>query len=116
MCVRFPIILVKPTSLRGSLSPDLRQKVTGKLEGTLCWEFDSGPKLLGQVGKASATLSLLSCCVSSAWSHGKIPSLGGWFGLVLCWCCLLLYALCVFLGCVWGMVLLHPGRCRGLRV
>lgn len=33
MFVRFPIILARPTSLRGSLSPDLWQKVIGRMPG-----------------------------------------------------------------------------------
>lgn len=69
-------------------------KGNGELEGALCWEFDLGPMLLGQVGEPAPN-SPLSCCIPRAQSHGKIPGLGGWFGLVLCWCLLPLCLLCL---------------------
>lgn len=66
MFVRFPIILARPTSLRGSLSPDLWQKVIGRTPGGVFpWTVS---------GKQNSGLSCF-CCVSGATSHGKI--LGG---------------------------------------
>lgn len=41
MFVRFPIILARPTSLRGSLSPDLWQKVIGRTPSGTLWDLQS---------------------------------------------------------------------------
>lgn len=75
-------------------------KGNGEMDGALCWEFDFGPKLLGPVGKPAPSSPCYPAVFLSAQSHGKIPGLGGWFGLVLCWCLLPLCLLCVPWLCV----------------
>lgn len=74
-------------------------KGNGEMDGALCWEFDFSPRLLGQVGKPAPD-SPCYPAVFLAQSHGKIPGLGGWFGLVLCWCRLPLCLVCVPRLCV----------------
>lgn len=100
MCVRFPIILVKLTSLRGSLSPDLWQKVMGRRMGPCAGNFMSAPCHWSSGKPAPDSPSYL--LYPSAQSHGKILGLGGWFGLVLCWCLLVpsVPYVCPLAGCV----------------
>lgn len=83
-------------------------KGNGELDGALCWEFDSSPTLLGQMGKPAPTSPCYSAVFSRAQSHGKIPGLGGCFGLVPCWCllplclpCVCPLAVCVLVGTIW---------------
>lgn len=98
MCVRFPIILVKLTSLRGSLSPDLRRKVMEAGRGPCAGKGHVSPMRdrqgRGKSAPAPLHLLLLFLC-PRAQSHGKIPGPGGWFGLILCWCPLAPSVTCV---------------------
>lgn len=75
-------------------------KGNGETDGTLCWEFHVGPTPWSSGKPAPDSPSYL--LYPSAQSHGKILGLGGWFGLVLCWCLLVpsVPYVCPLAGCV----------------
>lgn len=75
MFVRFPIILARPTSLRGSLSPDLWQKVIGRTPGGVF------PRAVS--GKQNSGLSCFCCFwCNKPWKNTQ----RGRPGFVLCVC------------------------------
>lgn len=81
MFVRFPIILARPTSLRGSLSPGPWPQVIGRMPGG---------------GKQNSGLSCF-CCVSGATTMEKYPAgPAGRCALCAsqCLCCVLMSFLC----------------------
>lgn len=81
MFVRFPIILARPTSLRGSLSPGPWPQVIGRMPGG---------------GKQNSGLSCF-CCVSGATTMEKYPvGPAGRCALCVfqCLCCVLMSFLC----------------------
>lgn len=79
MFVRFPIILARPTSLRGSLSPDLWQKVIGRTpSGVFPWTVS--PRRWKT--KLWALLFLLCFWCNKPWKNTQ----QGRLGFVLCVC------------------------------
>lgn len=74
-------------------------KGNGETDGALCWEFDFGPKLLGQVGKPAPNspcypaVFLVPRAMEKypAWEAGLV-----WYCVGICPLC----AFCVFPGCM----------------
>lgn len=79
MFVRFPIILARPTSLRGSLSPDLWQKVIGRTPGGV-FPWTVSPRRWKT--KLWALLFLLCFWCDKPWKNTQ----RGRLGFVLCVC------------------------------
>lgn len=79
MFVRFPIILARPTSLRGSQSPGPWPQVTGGMPGG---------------GRQNSGLSGFCCFWCN--NHGKIPGRAGW---ALCSVCVPVSLLCAGVSC-----------------
>lgn len=81
MFVRFPIILARPTSLRGSLSPDLWQKVIGRTPGGV---FPRTVSPRRWKTKLWALLFLLCFWCDKPWKNTRRGRLG--FALCVCVC------------------------------
>lgn len=74
-------------------------KGNGEMDGAVCWEFDFGPKLLGQVGKPAPNSPCYPAVFLVPRAMEKYPAWEA--GLVrycvgICFLC----AFCVFPGCV----------------
>lgn len=59
-------------------------KGNGEMDGALCWEFDFGPKLLGQVGKPAPNSPCYPAIFLVPRAMEKYPAWEAvWFGIVL---------------------------------
>lgn len=74
-------------------------KGNGELEGALCWEFDSGPTLLGQMGKPAPNSPCYPAVFLEPRAMEKYPA---WEAALVRYCVGVrsLCASCVLLGCV----------------
>lgn len=103
MFVRFPIILARPTSLRGSLSPDLWQKVIGRTPGGV---FPRTVTPRRWKTKLWALLFLLCFWCDKPWKNTQ----RGRLGFVFCVC----VCVPVFLPCASHPITQTPGLPRCL--